>query len=321
MNNLEYWQNHASTIDPGEENMTDLIPLPLVNAYASDSLEKGVALIMVGNEKRGLKFIDKCEYCVFRVGSLIADSRYFLFRLVTQWIRTNHPDDSILQNLLTKRNREILDDLLRYGYKDIFEIYRHNMSGIISNKNIDEIKFKSSSSKKYAYEAIGMSLIEIAGYYALVMDHRRADRAVRAGQQLLETALEKIPGMLTSRNYHWKKLEKHSDIEIKKMDNKKYQYYLKQRDILRGQMPLYRRQGEILRGIAKLMRHEVSQKYIREKFNLFFEQAINPPGKISSELCMIDELVWLIIKQKVYDLIMKRSPRGTSFEYMQNNLG
>ncbi|MCD4783130.1 MAG: hypothetical protein K8T10_04775 [Candidatus Eremiobacteraeota bacterium] len=321
MKNLEYWQNHASAIEPGEENLADLIPLPLINAYASDSLEKGVSLIMVGNEKLGMKFIDQCEHFAFRMGSLIDDSRYFLFRMVTQWIRTNRLDDSILQSLLTKRNREIFDDLLRYGQKDIFEIYQHNLSELQADENVLMIKLKASSSKKYAYEAIGMSLIEIAGYYVLLMDHRKIDKTVRVGQHLLEIALKRIPGMLKRRNYRWKNLEKYSDVEIKKMDSKKYQYYLKQRDLLRGQIPFYRKQGEILGDLAKLMRDEVSHQYIKDKFDLFFEQVINPTGKISSELCMIDELLWLIIKQKAYDFIMKRSPRGTSFEYMQKNLG
>jgi len=320
LNNLEYWKNIASSIEPGEKRVDDSIPLPLVSIYASDSLEKGIALIMAGNEKRGLKFITNCEYLVFRMGCLFSDSGYYLYRLVIQWIRTNRVEYSVLHNLVALKNTEIFEDVVRYGHKDLFEIYQRSRTGIQLSENINEIKFRRFSSKKFHYESIGIGLIEIARYYALMRDHRRIDSTVGAGQNLLEKALRKIPKMLTRRSHHWKKLEKYSDIKLKKMDKKKYQYYLSQREMLRGQIPLYRRQGEILTEIAKLMRNEVSPKYIKEKYELFFNQVINPPGKMSSELCLLDELVWLIVKQKVYDFLLRNPYIGNSFEYMRKNL-
>jgi len=322
LGNLEYWRQITDSIIPDEEKLVEDVSSRHIEDDIADSFEKAIALIMVDSQEDGFKFLRKCQFLLSKKGSNGRDSMFYLYSLLLQWLHNNELNQVTLQKLITAKWQEIHKDIMQYGVRDILNICIECSSGRIQkDPNIENLNFKKVANEKYPYEAIADQLIEVTQYLLLKGHFRAARNALDASQKLYSKALRIIPIMLTRRNHRWKKLRDKSDIEIRTNNpDGKYDYYLEQREALRGNIPLFRWQGEVLLHLQWYMGHGFKLEEAKKKFHDFFTRVINPPGSLSTALCLTEEIIWIFLKQKFEKLYLKSEFQESHIQYLINNL-
>ena len=323
MSNLQYWQLIADNSLPiDEEKYSGDIPLYDLEQYVSEVFEKGLALLITGDEQSGNRYLEFCEVLLSAAESKDSNVLYLTYRLILNWVKRKDIDSRVLSRLLEKKWEVIQNEIIRFEFRDIYNIcIKSSMGRLKRDLDVEKINFRKSSHDKYHYEALGDHLIEVSRLLLLDNKFRAAKLSLEGAQKLYGIALGLIPRMMTRRNRKWKDVEDKTDIQIKKeFPNGEYDYYLEERENLRGDIPLYRWQGEVMINLEKYLGHTTEVKIVKKKIEDFFNEVINPAEKMSSSMSLLDELAWVLLKLRFEQKSFKASLYQDPIEYLRDNL-
>lgn len=323
MVNREYWENIAEAIDKNErEEDGGEVSLPRPEYYISRCFEKAIALFITNRLEGASRYYRSCEAALMRANSNNETSRYNLYRLILHWLNSGQINSSILSRIMWLKQQEILQDIMEYENKFLLEIYRScKFSKVPREEDIRQVKFRNYFTNLYPFKTIADHLVEMARYFALKGRFLGLHRVVEGAQKTYDRSLSIIPKMLSRKNRRWKSLEDKTDIYIKKNFPGQFDNYLAERELLRGDIPFYRRQGEILYNFYKRTVQPGLMSDYKDKFENFFNEEINPPAKMESRLPMLDEVTWLLLKQKFYQLERPFDSSNWAINFLQFHLG
>ena len=323
MSKLEYWESIAKFALPvNEDTQTDRLPIMEKDRLIAETFEKGIALLMVRNPEPGNRYLQICKSILEKKANTKRDSLYFLYSYLLKWLYSRDMNPDSLRSLISVKWDEFLEDIIHYEIWEIYDICMKASTGRMKrDPQIQKMGLKKGKTDKYPYESAGDQLIEISRYNLLVDNYFGAKLTLEAAQKLYSKALELIPKMLTKRNRKWKDVEEKTDIQIRnEFPQGEYEYYLKERENLRSDIPLYRWQGEVMLYLEKYLGHALEVKETKQKVDDFFAQVINPKEAVSSSLFITDEIIWVMLRLKLEQKSLKVSLYQDPVEYLRMNL-
>ncbi len=323
MAKLEYWESIAGFALPlNEDIQTGKLSIIEMDRLIAETFEKGIALLVVNDPSPGNKYLQICKSILENKANIKKDSLYFLYSYLIKWLYSRELNPDFLRGLVSVKWDEFLEDIIHYEIWEIYDTCMKASAGRMKrDPNIQRMGLKKGKTDKYPYESAGDQLIEISRYNLLMDNYFGAKLSLEAAQKLYSKALELIPKMLTKRNRKWKEVEGKTDIQIRnEFPQGEYEYYLKERENLRSDIPLYRWQGEVLLHLEKYMGHISDVKDTKQKVDDFFEQVINPKEAVSSSLFITDEIIWVMLKLKFEQKSLKMSLYQDPVEYLRMNL-
>lgn len=325
MVNQEYWDFVAEQYE--QLNMEEIIkntPSHLMGQNAYILFEHAVAMFMTGRDPKGSELLKKSWDCLEITQQALMESRYEKLRILIKWLQKNTVDSNSIKHLTYLKQRELCNQVIFYQNKVLVTAYRKcKLPKIDEEKDLEQIQssFRDRIRDFYSIRNFADHLVELVKYLALKGTYLSTKPIINELQTLYAMVLKTIPIILSRKKKKWKPLESLSDAQIKEKFSDEYEEYLEERSLLRGSLPFYRRQAEILLSFnSAQMKRGVFQD-TKDKLDLFFSDHINPPNKSMSNMSIADELFWVIIKQIFLREGTMPSAAFNQIEYMKENLG
>jgi hypothetical protein len=324
-----YWEDLASQISEQNVNVEFEYSTDPINKlpYARKLFQKGIVFLMVGKDELSQRNLKESDEKFAMIPERCWEPGDFIRKYFIEWILTETMLDDLLYKATARIELNLVDDVLRYEIAEIFEVYFNSVKPTLDQRIVQAGRnFKWSSDDKYLYETIADRMIELARIYLILRYFESSSLIVSGAQKLYDLALRKIPVMLAEENPRWADFTDKPDKMIEDMKSPGAGEYLARRELLRGSIPLYRRQGEVIDGLCKMPDFETgasgmdSFKKAGARLEEFFREIINPPDKASSRLGLVDELVWVFIKKRFSFQVLGKAYDGKPDEIIRRCL-
>ncbi|MCE1247256.1 MAG: hypothetical protein LWY06_11480 [Firmicutes bacterium] len=294
--NPEYWQRLALGILTEEIQSSNDIPILSIDHSIADAFQKAVIFVMLEKETKAEFFFSRCLILIQRKNSFKTTIKDYQYLMLIHWLRKTAINGEYCRKLYELQLEKIISILCQYENKTVFKMMKDSIPGKIQeNPNITKISFTRISSDKYLYEATADHCLEAARYSYLCGDYTGAAGFCECSQNLYDEALALIPKMLSRKKKIWKEMEKNPEIQQKIYFPDQYNEYIKEKENLKGNIPNSKSECSILRDLAFSRQGKIDKKLTLEKTLNFFEEVINPAGKIYTSLSLTDEIIWTII--------------------------
>ena len=299
MKGKEYWKHIAKNdwdperIDSWKIKGTDR---ELISWRA---IEKGVAFIALKEDRKARVALNLANALMFKKDDFENDYKFYLYKFLTcslLQVPLNYEKDLLAKSKL----KEIQKEIVKFEIRDVVDYFERCClflpRGIrISNSDYSTEGFKKTSPDKYYYQVLGIHLFETAKLLWLAKYNLSTDSFLKESLANLESALEKIPDTLAMENPRWEEFKSFSVKEVEEIFPEQTKY-LREREDMKDNIPLYQRQVNILTKINDSTRKGEKLKWekkvqLKELIHIIFR------GKegVSSNLTLADELLWIII--------------------------
>ncbi len=310
LNRKEYWQHIAKTVLPMENKRKGRVP----EIEVSFLFEKVIALIIIGEDEKAKELLRHTAYILYTFYGF--DRSYFnhLYSYFIKWLRSEPGINLQLNNIIHAKWLEIQKDVLHFQIGDIYKSYiRCKPSGLLDDESELFESQKIPPLTTYYNEVFAGHLIEVAHLHWLNEQFAEVNKCLIEADKNLLTALEIIPKMMGEEDIEWKKFAILSDEAIKE----KYpgeSCYLEMRKQYRSNIPFHRHQVEVLKQVNDFSRARflVKAEVIFSLEN-FIEDFVGIDSNLSSPMTLPDELVWLMILQRMQSGENKNSQNTDEF--------
>lgn len=292
----------------------------------------GITLIMADDITEGISFLETFQAIFLQEPPDILKYTDYIRSYIVHWLTQRRDEKNILVQASVKIEKELLKKAVHYSSMDLYQSIKK--CKFFSTQKDDITTFLPFFEKEcrdfYPYKDIGDSLMGIARI-RLILEHPNFTlKAINSAQSLYHKALKKIPQTLTQEKAEWDKFADLSDKNIRETKSEDAKEYLERRQNMRGLIPLYRRQGQIIKEICSVIFSSnalstySSERWsdIQTNFEKFFNEIINPKNKKESVLGFIEEMEWFLIKVKFHiNLFKDISTEESRYDILRKCLG
>ena len=324
MKRNEYWTHIADSKLPETGKFRSKEFQKQVEYVVFRFIEKAVALIALNNyytARDHLWHADKImiDKKYFDSDYLYYLYRFLLFRLLEKHINFDH------DQLLKSKIYNTLDELMKFEIQDIINSFYRGIYSSMDTIEIDDRQysteeFKMTSRDFYYYQVLANRQFELARFYLLAGRFIDFSNNLKEAKDNYKNALKKINQALIDENLQWKKLIVLSDEEILEKHPTETQFIEKRKDLI-GNIPLFQKQVGILKRVNNnfnripgLTWEEKAQ--LKENICAVF----GSKDGVSSNLTLIDELIWIFIMWDLMGTTEKRLNKSDFFDFMREFL-
>lgn len=282
-------------------------------SIARELFQKGIVHVMNDNNERGIELLTRSKDFITKFPSNQLKYEDWIRAFFIDWLVLEMEYQSYLERALAGITREINENLFSSGVGYIVQLV--SGCGIKVNKEVRQAvqSFKPESNDKFEYETVADLILDYCMTLFMSGQYRSVKPKVLTAQKLYAKALEKVDDTINLEKPQWKKYRILTDAELKELEEAEALEYLKIRETVRGNIPLARRQGELMENLAKILssrQPEILKKF-RNKLDDFFNEVINPPNRVDSQLGLMEELKWSFVKRRYYYIIANRAITGS----------
>ena len=287
-------------------------------------IEKSVASIALKNNSRANQLLLRADSLMTDKDNFSSDSTFYLYKLLLLKL-LQRPIEITYKLLVKSKLQDTLKELMRFEIKDIIDLFSKAVSlsqdhTKLDIKNYSTEGFKDTSIDFYYYQALANHQFDLARFYYLAGKHYDSFTYLKEARSNYRSAMDKIHETLARENHHWEKFKELPDVTILQRfpDDA---VYVEKRNQFKGNIPLFQRQIQILSGIniktLKRKKPEPDEKLqVEENVRTIF----GSKDGVSSNLTLIDELIWIFILMDFNGKIDKNRSRVDLFEFIRRFL-
>ncbi len=317
-----YWQFRYESLKGQYMGTGDPTSPEYILRRAEYFFQKGIVSFMAGQDREGTDLMYLVSDSMIAMGLNYLSASNWIQLFFARWLSGEEVDPMQIQNAMDDIEGEIncvLDRVRdRYCYDAIVR------SGITVEEriNLQRNDFPWEPGDHHTYESMGDLLLFIARLELCCRNFKKVVKISTQTQSLYSKAIDAAHRSVSLEDSRWSDTYRLSDVEINSSDRPDREEILKTRELFRGNIPLGRRQAEILKDMADYLytNNYDKLKELREKLVVFFCREISHWDSASSKMSILDKLTWIYIWKLYYSRIFNKTERGSPRDILRKLL-